>query len=145
MEQSRKTRSLGTALLLFVFLSPVTGFSEGVSPTQIVQRWLQVYPSNMTQAAELTTKAFREGLTKEEWIASQGPLLQNMRMKYHHGKVLFQQIREDQAYVVTQVRLSSIMGAADHTELYELRQNQEGQWRIDAVKEYTENFLGFPM
>ena len=99
----------------------------------------------MAQAAELTTKAFREGLTKEEWIASQGPLLQNMRMKYRHGKVLFQQIREDQAYVVTQVRLSSILGEQEHTELYELRQDQEGQWRIDAVKEYTENYLGFPM
>ena len=136
---------LQTVFLVIVLLNPTTGFSEGVSPTQIVQHWLQVYPSDIAQAAELTTRAFRDGLTKEEWIASQGPLLQNMRMKYRHGKVLFQQIREDQAQVVAKVRLSSILGEQDQTELYVLHRNQDGQWRIDTVKEYTENYLGFPL
>ena len=40
---------------------------------QVMERWLQVYPGNITQAAELTTAEFRAGVSIEEWIDNGGP------------------------------------------------------------------------
>ena len=100
-------------LLLLVFLlSPAAGFGEGHSPTEVVQHWLRVYPKDMVRAAELTTTACRQGLTKEEWISTQGPLLRNLRFKYLHGSVLFQRVQGDQAQVVVQVRVLNTVGTA---------------------------------
>ena len=139
----RKIRQ--TAFLLIVLLNPATGFGEEDSPTQVVQHWLRVYPSDMVRAADLTTKAFRRGRTKEEWIHEHGSLLRNLRLKNLQGTVLSQQVQEDQAQVVVRVRVSTLLGQQDQKELYVLRQDQQGRWLIDEVKEYEENYIGYPM
>ncbi|MCA9452333.1 MAG: hypothetical protein KC584_06860, partial [Nitrospira sp.] len=52
------------------------------TPRQVVEQWFEVYPGNMERAAELTTTAFREGVSKEEWIALRGPYLRDLQLKY---------------------------------------------------------------
>lgn len=124
--------------LILVIATPSFSIGDAPSPTQIVEQWLNIYPSDMAKAAELTTKSFREGLSKAEWIESQGLLLGSLRMKYLRAKVVYQQIKQDRAQVVVQAYISSILGGQRYDELYLLQKDQNGQWLIDAVKEYAE-------
>ena len=97
----------------------------------------EVYPSEMEKAAELTTRSFREGLSKDDWIESQGLLLRSLQMKYLHARVVYQQIEEVQAQVVVQASISTFLGQQLQNELYLLQKDQNGKWLIDAVKEYS--------
>jgi len=37
------------------------------TPSQVVQKWINVYPADLAQTAMLTTKTMRKGLSLEDW------------------------------------------------------------------------------
>lgn len=115
-----------------------------VPPRQVVEEWLQVYPGQIEQAAEMTTTAFREGASKEDWIATRKPFLQNLRMKYVRAKIAHYEMVGEEAHVIVHAHITTIMGDQPQDELYILIKNSEGRWVIDSVEIYTESFNRVP-
>jgi len=118
-------------------LSPFT-------PRQLVEQWLQVYPGQMEQAAELTTAAFREGVSKEKWIATQGPFLKNLGMKYVRAKIVHEESVGPETHVMVHAHIVTLIGDHPQDELYILVPNPDGGWLIDQVEVYTESFNRVP-
>jgi hypothetical protein len=114
------------------------------TPRQVVEQWLRVYPGQIEQAAELTTATFREGVSKEEWIATQGPYLRNLRMKYVRTKIAHEEMMGEEAHVIVHTHITTLMGDHPQDELYLLLKNPEGRWVIDKVEVYTESFNTVP-
>ena len=118
-------------------LSPFT-------PRRVVEQWLHVYPGQIEQAAELTTAAFREGMSKEEWIATQGPFLKNLGMKYVRAKIAHEEMVGEEVHVIVHAHIVTLMGDHPQDELYILLKNPEGGWLIEKVEVYTESFNTVP-
>lgn len=114
------------------------------TPRQVVEQWLQVYPGKIEQAAEMTTAAFRAGVSKEEWTAAQGPYLRNLRMKYVRAKIAHEEMVGEEAHVLVYAHITTLMGDHPQDELYILLKNPEGRWIIDKVEVYTESFNRVP-
>ncbi len=114
------------------------------SPRSVVERWLQVYPGQMEQAAALTTPGFREGLSKEEWVATRGPFLRNLGMKYVRAKVVHDEMIEEEAHVMVHAHIVTLMGDQPQDELYILVSGPDGGWLIEEVEVYTETFNRVP-
>jgi len=85
----------------------------------------------------MTTLSFRQGVSKEQWIDTQGPLLQGLQMRYGKGHVVHEDIRGDEARVIMRVRVSSWMGTDIKNELYSLLKGPEGLWFVDRVDEFV--------
>ncbi len=117
---------------------------SALTPREVVEKWLQVYPGNLEQAAELTTTTFREGASKEEWIAVRGPFLQNLGMKYVRAKVVHEETVGNDTHVMVHAHIVTLGGDHPQDELYILVPNPEGSWFIDAVEVYTETFNRVP-
>ncbi len=49
-----------------------------LTPGEAVQLWLKVYPEHLERAVDLTTLSFRQGVSKKEWLGTQGPLLRGL-------------------------------------------------------------------
>jgi len=114
------------------------------TPRQVVEYWLHVYPGQIEQAAELTTAAFREGVSKEEWIATRGTFLKNLGMKYVRGKIVHEEMVGEEAHVIVHAHIVTLMGDHPQDELYVLLKNPEGGWLIEKVEVYTESFNTVP-
>jgi len=114
------------------------------TPRQVVEQWIHVYPGNIEQAAELTTMAFREGVSKEEWIATQGPYLRNLRMKYVRAKIAHEEMVGEEAHVIVHAHIATLMGDHPQDELYILLKDPDSRWMINNVEVYTESFNRVP-
>ena len=110
-----------------------------LTPGDVVQLWLTVYPDNLERAANMTTLNFRQGITRQDWIDGQAPILQGLKMKYGQGRILYEDIQGDEARVILRVPVSSWMGSEIKDELYSLVKGEEGLWFIDRVDEYVPN------
>lgn len=110
------------------------------TPRKVVERWFEVYPGNIELAAELTTTAFREGASKEEWIATRGPYLRNLQLKYVRTNIAHEKMVGEEAHVIVHAHIVTLMGDQPQDELYVLLKNSEGRWVIDQVEVYTESF-----
>ncbi len=128
-----------SALLAFGLPGQIVAQPSPLSPGEVVQLWLTVYPNNLERAANMTTLNFRHGISRQDWIDSQGPLLRGLNMKYGQGRILYEDIRGDEARVILRVRVSSWMGSAVKDELYSLVKGEEGLWFVDRVDEYVPN------
>lgn len=123
----------------------VTASQESaLAPRQVVANWLQLYPGKMAQAAEMTTTGFREGRSKEEWIATQGTFLKDLGMKYVRAKIVHEELAEKEAHVIVHAHIFTVMGDHPQDELYILVPDPEGGWLIDQVEVYTESFNRVP-
>ena len=152
--ESRRRERLGVSLCAGSCLAVaawvagvgVAGSQEPPPSTsrRVVEQWLQVYPGNIEQAAELTTAAFREGVSKEEWIATQGPFLKNLGMKYVRAKIAHEEMVGEEAHVIVHAHIVTLMGDHPQDELYILLKNPEGGWLIEKVEVYTESFNTVP-
>jgi hypothetical protein len=123
------------------------GGSQELSPSlprQVVEQWVEVYPGNMERAAELTTTAFREGVSKEEWIAIRGPYLKELQLKYVRARIAHEKMVGEEAHVIVHAHIVTKMGDQPQDELYVLLRNPEGRWVIDQVEVYTESFNTSP-
>ena len=118
---------------------PVASFAQEpeLTPGNVVRLWQTVFPANLERAANMTTLSFRQGVSREQWIETQGPLLQGMQMRYGKGEVLYEDIRGDEARVIMRVRVSSWMGSDIKNELYSLVKGPEGLWFVDRVDEFV--------
>ncbi|MDR4495723.1 MAG: hypothetical protein AB7P17_01500 [Nitrospirales bacterium] len=114
------------------------------TPRETVEKWLQVYPSNLEQAAEMTTAGFREGASKGEWVAIRGPFLNNLGMKYVRAKVVHEEVVGKEMHVMVHAHIITSMGDHPQDELYILVSNPDGGWLIDQVEVYTETFNRLP-
>ena len=114
------------------------------TPRQVVEQWFEVYPGNMERAAELTTTAFREGVSKEEWIALRGPYLRDLQLKYVRAKIAHEKMVGKEAHVIVHAHIVTLMGDQPQDELYVLLKTPEGRWMIDQVEVYTETFNSGP-
>ncbi len=129
---------MNIVVLVSVFLS------NPAWPREVVEKWLQVYPGNLGQAAQLTTTTFREGATREEWKAIRGPFLKNLDLKYIRAKVVHEDLVGKEARVMVHAHIVTLMGDQPQDELYILVQNSDGNWLIDQVEVYTESFNRVP-
>lgn len=133
------------AMILWIGSIGITASQESaLAPRQVVEQWLQLYPGKMVQAAEMTTAGFREGHSKEEWIATQGAFLQDLEMKYVRAKIVHEEQAEKEARVIVHAHIMTGMGDHPQDELYILVPNPEGGWLIDQVEVYTETFNRVP-
>ena len=128
---------VGSLLILCVFPGGVRAQPLPLTPSEVVQLWLTVYPDNLDRAANMTTLNFRQGISRQDWIEGQELILKGLRMKYGKGRVLYEDIQGEQARVILRVRVSSWMGSANKDELYSLVKGEEGLWFIDRVDEYV--------
>jgi len=130
-----------TLCCLIILTIPGQLFAQSLpmTPGEVVQLWLTVYPDNLERAANMTTLDFRQGVSRRDWIESQQPLLRGLHLKYGKGRVLYEEIRGDQAQVLLRVRVSSWMGSSVKDELYSLVKGEEGLWFVDRVDEYIPN------
>ncbi len=144
----RKPGLVWTGIVALIGLSlSIQARSQEVStqtPRGIVEKWLQVYPGNLEHAAELTTTAYREGVSQEEWVSRQGPFLKNLGMKYVRAKVVHEEAKGKEAHVMVHAHIVTLRGDHPQDELYILVPNAEGGWLIDAVEVYTETFNRTP-
>ena len=108
-----------------------------LTPGEVVRLWLTVYPDNLDRAASMTTLNFRQGIPRQDWIDSQGPILNGLKMKYGQGKIMYEEVRGSEARVILRVQVSSWMVSAVKDELYSLVKGEEGLWFIDRVDEYV--------
>ena len=134
------------AVTMWVVGIGIAGSQEpsALTPRQVVEEWLYVYPGKIEQAAELTTAAFREGASKEEWIATQGPFLKNLGMKYVRAKVVHEEVVGPETHVMVHAHIVTLMGDHPQDELYILLPNPDGGWLINQVEVYTESFNRMP-
>lgn len=133
-------------VLVGVFVS-IPAWPQALStltPREVVEKWLQVYPGNLEQASELTTTTFREGATREEWKAVRGPFLKNLDLKYIRAKVVHEELVGKEARVMVHAHIVTLMGDQPQDELYILVQDSDGNWLIDQVEVYTESFNRVP-
>ena len=126
-------------LILLCFPGQLLAQLPSLTPGDVVQLWLTVYPDNLDRAANMTTLNFRQGIPRQDWIDAQDPILRGLRLKYGQGRILYEDIQGNEARVILRVPVSSWMGSAVKDELYSLVKGEEGLWFIDRVDEYVPN------
>ncbi len=126
-------------VIVFCWPGQILAEQALLTPGDVVQLWLTVYPDNLERAANMTTLNFRQGIPRQDWIDGQGPILQGLKMKYGQGRILYEDIQGNEARVILRVPISSWMGSAVKDELYSLVKGEEGLWFIDRVDEYVPN------
>ncbi len=82
--------------LALIFLLPSLPLSwaldKALTPGQVVQHWLTVYPKDLDTAVGLTTPKMRHDLTPERWIRHSKALLLNLGFQYLDGQVLSEEV-----------------------------------------------------
>ena len=127
-----------TVSIIFLWIPASLGAKTlSLTPGEVVQLWLTVYPDNLDRASSMTTLNFRGGIPRQDWIDSQEPILQGLKMKYGRGKIMYEEVRGSEARVILRVQVSSWMVSAVKDELYSLVKGEEGLWFIDRVDEYV--------
>lgn len=117
--------------------SPAT---TALAPREVVERWLTWYPKHLSRAAELTTRTFRQGLSQAEWVATRGPELRNLQLRYVRAKIAHQEIAGEEARVIVNAHVITALGDHAQDEVYFLKKSADGYWRIDRVEVYLDNF-----
>ncbi len=123
------------------------GFPKGdkllphLTPSQVVQHWITVYPKDLDTAVTLTTANLRDGWSQKEWVRTKRALLAVTQLRSLDGEVLSEEITGIQAIVMVNAHISTIVGEQVQTERYRLL-HTNGQWLIDDVTVVAERFLG---
>ncbi len=111
------------------------------SPSQVVQQWIAVYPTDLNTAATLSTANLRDGWSQKEWVRTKKAPLAVTQPRYLDGEVLSEEVTGIQALVMVNAHISTIVGEQMQTERYRLLR-VKGQWLIDDVTVVAERFLG---
>lgn len=113
-------------------------------PEAVVAQWLTLYPKHLERAVDLTTETFRQGLSKEAWLALRGPHLQNLRLRYVRAKIAGHEIDGQEARVIVNTHVVTAQGDHPQDEVYFLKKGPDGIWLIDQIEVYLENFNRLP-
>ena len=99
------------------------------TPSQIVQRWISVYPKDLAQAATITSWGMRDGLSPEKWIDKIKTL--SADFSYVEGRVVSEEItKDDKAKVIVDAKITSVLGEQTQREQFKLS-IVENKWMID--------------
>ena len=98
------------------------------TPSQIVQRWLSVYPKDLAQAVTITSWGMRDGLAPEKWIERIKTTAGEFQ--YIDGHVVSEEITKDKAKVIIDAKITSILGEQVQREQFKLSL-VENHWVID--------------
>ncbi len=134
----------GLVLICFavLFYTPfLSALGSESSPSQVVQRWITVYPKDLDTAVTLTTANLRDGWSQKEWVRTKKAPLAMTQLKFLGGEILSEEITGIQAIVMVNAHISTIVGEQVQTERYRLLR-VNGQWLIDDVTVVAERFLG---
>ena len=123
---------------------PSWGLEKALTPSQIVQHWITVYPKDLDTAVTLTTTTLRDGPSPESWVRNRQTTLTNLVFQYLDGEVLSEEITGNRAVVTLKAYLSATLGDQVQRARYRLRRIN-GQWLIDEVKVVAERFIGQTM
>ena len=136
---------LGSISLALTFLLPSLPSSwaleQDLTPSQVVQQWIAVYPKDLNTAVTLTTINLRQGWSQKEWVRTKKALLAMTQLRSLGGEILSEEISGIQALVMVNAHISTIVGEQIQQELYRLLR-VNGQWLIDEMKVVAERFLG---
>lgn len=98
------------------------------TPTQIVQKWVAVYPTDLPTAATITSSGMRDGLTPEKWIARIQITLEGFQ--YLESEIVSETVQETSAEVIVDAKVSTRLGEQSQREQFRLSL-VENQWVID--------------
>lgn len=98
------------------------------TPTQIVQKWVAAYPTDLPTAATITSWGMRDGLTAEKWIGRVKTTFADFR--YLEGEVVSETVQDTSAEVLVDAKVSSSLGEQNQREQFRLSL-VENQWVID--------------
>ncbi len=134
--------------LALIFLLPSLPLSwaldKALTPTQVVQQWIAVYPKDLDTAVTLTTINLRQGWSQKDWVRTKKAPLAVTQLRYLDGEILSEEITGIQAIVMVNAHISTIVGEQMQQERYRLLR-VKGKWLIDSVKVLTERVLGQTM
>jgi len=117
------TTTMGAAVMLLAITAGVPYFAgctrgPDQTPSQVVQKWINVYPADLAQAAMLTTKTMRKGLSLEDWVKhGQGVLAE---FRYVEGQVISENVNGNKAEVRVDTKTSSPLGKHLQREQFRL-------------------------
>ncbi len=137
-------RALPWLTLILVLGGSLGQAQEVLTPREVIERWVRVYPDHLEQAVTMTTYEFRSGVPQEEWVATQKPFLKNLAMQYVRAKIVHEEVRDGEAHVIVQAHIKTRMGDHPQDELYILTPGPNGEWLINAIEIYTESFNTVP-
>ncbi len=126
-------------------LLPVATHSAVLSPSEIVNLWIQVYPNDLKAAVALTTDNFRKGQSAQQWIETRKKDLAGSQLQYLGGNVTSETIKGNSAVVGFHAHISSLAGELILEEEYHLQKQPEGGWIIDEVKTDEEHPFGYDL
>ena len=130
---------LGSLVLIFL---PLITQGAILSPSEIVNLWIQVFPKDLKAAAALTTKDLRKGKNENQWVEAHQKSVADSKFHYLGGKVISETIDHDAAVVVFQAHFTSVLGEQIGEEVYHLKKQLDGGWLIDAVEMKQDHILG---
>lgn len=133
--------SISLALAFLSNLPSTWALDKVLTPSQVVQQWIAVYPKDLDTAVTLTTINLRQGWSQKEWVRTKKAPLAVTQLKFLGGEILSEEITGIQAIVMVNAHISTIVGEQMQRERYRLLR-LKGQWLIDSVKVVEERFLG---
>lgn len=96
----------------------VTNLGPDHKPSQVVERWIQLYPHDLGTAATLTSWGMRNGLSPEAWIHRATELTGEFR--FLDGQIVSETIEDEAAEVLVDTRIASALGEQSQRESYHL-------------------------
>ncbi len=128
---SSKTLLISLVPILSVCALALSSCNRGpdVSPSAVIQGWLKVYPKDLMTAATLTSWGMREGLSPNEWASRQKETMREFQ--FVEGQIVSEEIEDNKAEVVVDVRISSVFGEQMQREQYRLSISDNNNWVID--------------
>ena len=128
--QSSKSLLIGGLCIAVACASLMISCTGGPdhTPSQIVQKWLSLYPKDLAQAATITSWGMRDGLSAEKWIDR---IKMTMgEFQYIDGQVVTEEITKDKATVIVDASITSVLGEQVQREQFKLS-IVENHWVID--------------
>ena len=129
--QSSKSLLIGGVCIAVACALSMTSCTGGPdhTPSQIVQKWLSLYPKDLAQAVTITSWGMRDGLDPDKWIDRVKTTASEFQ--YVSGTVVSEEISEDgKAKVIVDAKISSILGEQTQREEFKLSV-VENRWVID--------------
>lgn len=98
------------------------------SPTQIVQKWVAVYPTDLPTAATITSWGMRDGLEPAKWADRIKTTLEGFQ--YLESEIVSETVQDTSAEVLVDAKVSTSLGEQSQREQFRLSM-VDNQWVID--------------
>lgn len=132
------TVSLLATFIISIFLAPCSNHYGSLNevknlPSFTVIEWTKVYGIDLDRAADLTTIGFRDGRPKQVWAREIWETIEPIKYRHLGGTVIKEVIEREEALVILQSEIDTIVGGAKQKEFYRMKKI-DGKWLIDDIK-----------